>query len=97
MKCTNYHAPCQLCWNDQRLRSGFNFWLTTMWDAPSSVYEISMCVTCVRREAGHWPCHKLEQKADEEALLKRRSLLTHTYMDQHDFVPDELEALMIIR
>ena len=41
-KYRNYHAPCQLCGNDQRLRSGFNFRLPTVWDAPSSVYEISM-------------------------------------------------------
>ena len=39
-KYTNYHAPCQLCGNDQRLQSGFNFRLPTVWDAPSSVHEI---------------------------------------------------------
>ena len=33
-KYTNYHAPCQLCGNDQRLRSGFNFRQPTAWDAP---------------------------------------------------------------
>ena len=41
-KYTNYHAPCRLCGNDQRLQPGFNFRLPTMWDAASSVYEISM-------------------------------------------------------
>ena len=41
-KYTNYHALCQLCGNDQRLRSGFNFRLPVVWDAPSSVYEISI-------------------------------------------------------
>ena len=46
-KYTNYHAPCQLCGNDQRLRSGFNFRLPTVWDAPSSVYEISMTYSCI--------------------------------------------------
>ena len=34
-KYTNYHALCQLCGNDQRLRSGFNFRLSTVWDAQS--------------------------------------------------------------
>ena len=34
-----------LCGNDQRLRYGFNFRLPTVWDAPSSVYEISMLAT----------------------------------------------------
>ena len=38
-KYTNYHAQCQICGNDQRLRPGFNFRLLTVWDAPSSVYE----------------------------------------------------------
>ena len=41
-KYINHHAPCQLRENDQRLRSDFNFRLPTVWDAPSSVYEISM-------------------------------------------------------
>ena len=54
------------------------------------------CVTCVLREAGYWPCHKLEQKANEGALLET-SNSNYTYMDQHDFVPDEFAALMIIR
>lgn len=53
------------------------------------------CVTCVLREAGHWPCHKLEQKADEGALLET-SNSSYTYMDQHDFAPDEFAAPMII-
>ena len=38
----NTHIPCQLRGNDQRLRSGFNFRLPTVWDAPSSVHEIAM-------------------------------------------------------
>ena len=46
-KYPNYHAPCQLRWNNQRLRSGFNFLLPTVWDAPSSVYEISMVESAV--------------------------------------------------
>ena len=55
-KYTNYHAPCQLCGNDQRLRSGFNFRLPTVWDVLFSVYEISMpttslLTTCNRRVA----------------------------------------------
>ena len=44
-KYINYHAPCQLCGNDQRLRSGLNFRLPTVWDAPCSVYEISIVLT----------------------------------------------------
>ena len=28
--------------NEHRLRSGFNFCLLTVWDAPSSAYEIPM-------------------------------------------------------
>ena len=31
--------------NDQRLRSGFNFRLPTVWDAPSSVYEVPMVMS----------------------------------------------------
>ena len=53
-KYTNYHAPCQLCGNDQRLRSGFNFRLPTVWDAPSSVYEIFMVLTQRHKPVFHF-------------------------------------------
>ena len=41
-KYKNYHGSCQFCGNDQCLRPGFNFRLPTVWDTPSSIYEISM-------------------------------------------------------
>ena len=43
-----YKIPCQLRGNDQRLPSGFNFRLPTVWDAPPSVYEISMVYSLYR-------------------------------------------------
>ena len=72
-KYTNYHAPYQLRENDQRLRSGFNFRLPTVWDAPSSVYEISV-VTAHRESsqdglADTSPCGKAGKKCIIHACM----------------------------
>ena len=41
--------------NDQRLQSGFNFSPPTLWDAPSSVYEIPLINTNRKIEQRRWP------------------------------------------